>query len=337
MNTLSVSNTTAPIGGRQVGRIGLGCMNLSHGYGTPPPPEEGRTVIRRALELGVTHFDTAALYGVGRNEMLVGEALGADRAGIHLASKCGFTVTDGRPVVDGDPAALRRTCHESLARLKTERIDLYYLHRWDRRVPIEACIETLADLVREGLIGGIGLSEVSAATLERAHAVHPITAVQSEYSLWNRTPELGVLDACRRLGVAFVAYSPLTRAFLLGGVPDPEQLAPRDFRRELPRFSEPHFSRNRPLVGAFQALAAEAGLTPAQLALGWVLSRGPHVIAIPGTTSIAHLEDNVAAQDLRIAPEVLVRADALVSERTVSGDRYSEAAFRAIDTERFPA
>jgi aryl-alcohol dehydrogenase-like predicted oxidoreductase len=316
-----------------VGPLGLGCMNLSHAYGTPPPQIQAAALLRRAIELGVTHFDTAALYGFGSNEALLGEVLVPYRRDIFLASKCGITGIEGRRIMDGRPETLRRTCMESLARLRTERIDLYYLHRWDRRVPIEDSVGALAELVVAGHIGAIGLSEVSAATLRRAHAVHPIVAVQSEYSLWTRNPELGVLDQCRRLGIALVAFSPLGRGFFAGGVTDAATLLPKDLRRDMPRFGEPHFAANLPLLTPYRALAREAGCTSAQLALAWLLHKAPHVIPIPGTTSIGHLEQNLGAPQVALDADLIARLEALINPSTVSGARYNAAAQRDIDTE----
>jgi hypothetical protein len=324
------------LGGVEVGAIGLGCMNLSHAYGTPPSPADGAALLRRAVELGVTHIDTAALYGFGRNESLIGTTLGPYRSRLHLASKCGMTGIDGRRVIDGRPQTLKRTCLESLSRLGTDVIDLYYLHRWDRQVPIEDSVGALAELRAAGHIRAIGLSEVSAATLRRAHAVHPIAAVQSEYSLWTRNPEVAVLEECRRLGVTLVAFAPLTRAFLLGGIERPEALLPKDIRRDMPRFAEPHFSANQRLLAPYRALAREAGCTPAQLALAWLLQRAPHVLPIPGTTRIAHLEDNVGAAAVRLEPALVARLEALVNPSTVSGPRYNAATQAEIDTEELP-
>jgi aryl-alcohol dehydrogenase-like predicted oxidoreductase len=321
------------IAGLPVGQLGLGCMNLSHAYGTPPPPEQASALLRRAVELGVTHFDTAALYGFGSNEALLGAALAPYRRHIHLASKCGMTGVGGRRLMDGRPEALRRTCLESLSRLRTDIIDLYYLHRWDRRVPIEDSVGTLAEIVAAGHIRAIGLSEVSAATLRRAHAVHPIAAVQSEYSLWTRNPEVAVLDECRRLGVAFVAFSPLGRGFLAGGVTDPATLLPKDLRRDMPRFTEPHFGANARLLAPYRALAEQAGCTPAQLALAWLLHKAPHVIPIPGTTSIDHLAQNLGAPFVRPDGDLLARVEALINPATVSGARYNAATQIEIDTE----
>jgi len=321
------------IAGTPVGPLGLGCMNLSHAYGVPPAIAEATALLQRAIELGVMHFDTAALYGFGANETLLGTALAPYRRRIHLASKCGMTGVNGRRVIDGRPETLRHTCLESMARLRTDVIDLYYLHRWDRRVPVEDSVGALAELVAAGHIRAIGLSEVSAATLRRAHAVHPIAAVQSEYSLWTRNPEIAVLDECRRLGVALVAFSPMGRGFLAGGVTDPATLAPKDLRRDMPRFAEPHFSVNLKLLGGFRRLAHEAGCTPAQLALAWLLHRAPHVVPIPGTTSIAHLEENLGAALVHLDDELLARVEALINPATVSGARYNAATQSEIDTE----
>jgi aryl-alcohol dehydrogenase-like predicted oxidoreductase len=313
--------------------LGLGCMNLSHAYGTPPAPPQAAQLLRRAIELGVTHFDTAALYGFGSNETLLGATLAPYRGQIQLASKCGMTGVDGRRVIDGRPETLRRTCHESLARLRTDVIDLYYLHRWDKSVPIEDSVGALAELVAQGHVRAIGLCEVSAATLRRAHAIHPIAAVQSEYSLWTRNPEVAVLDECRRLGTAFVAFSPLARGFLSGEPPAPAALLPKDIRRDMPRFTEPHFSVNARLLTPLRALAIEAGCTPAQLALAWLLHKAPHVVPIPGTTSIGHLEQNLGARLLRLDADLVARLEALINAATVSGARYNAATQAEIDTE----
>ena len=325
------------LAGREVFPIGLGCMNLSHAYGVPPSPADARALLETALELGIEHFDTAALYGFGRNEELLGEVLAPVRKRIFLASKCGMTGVDGKRVIDGRPATLKRTCEEALRRLRTDHIDLYYLHRWDRQVPIEESIGALADLVRAGTIGGIGLSEVSSQTLRRAHAVHPIAAVQSEYSLWTRNPELGLLETCGELGIAFVAFSPLGRGFLAGAVRDPQALVEKDLRRGMPRFQSPHFAQNLEVLDRFVQIATRAGCSPAQLALAWLLSRAPHVIPIVGTTSINHLRDNVAAGSLALDPAVLLEADACVNGGTVSGPRYPQQTLAEIDTEEPPA
>ena len=328
---------TRTIGPLEVGAIGFGCMNLSHAYGSPPPPDAAANLLHHALELGVTLFDTAALYGFGANEALVGKVLAPHRSRITLSSKCGMTGVEGVRVIDGRPETLRRTCDESLARLRTDVIDLYYLHRWDRRVPIEDSVGALADLVRAGKVRSIGLSEVSAATLRRAHAVHPISALQNEYSLWTRNAEIAALEACRELGVAFVAFSPLARGFLTGRLRDLSNLDAKDIRRGMPRFQPDTYAANlRLLDSGYAALAAEAGSTPAQLALGWLLAKAPHIVPIPGTTKPAHLAENVAAADVELSADVLARVDSLINRHTVVGPRYSAATQAEIDSEEFP-
>jgi aryl-alcohol dehydrogenase-like predicted oxidoreductase len=310
-------------------------MNLSHAYGTPPDAAEAAKVLGRALDLGIRHFDTAALYGFGANEALLGRVLGSRRQSIVLASKCGMTGVGGKRVIDGRPETLLATLDEALRRLQTDFIDLYYLHRFDPRVPIDDGIGAMARMVEAGKLGALGLSEVSAETLRAAHAVHPIAAVQTEYSLWTRNAEIAVLDACRDIGAAFVAFSPLARGFLANPGLDPGRFADRDIRRGMPRFQAPHFERNRRLAAEFRKLADEAGCTMAQLALAWLLSRGDHVLPIPGTTSIAHLEENTAATSLQTDPALLARAGALINEQTVSGPRYPDSTQREIDTEEF--
>ena len=326
---------TRRIGPFEVAALGLGCMNLSHGYGTPPPEEAAQALLRGALDLGIAFFDTAALYGFGANEELIGRTLAADRSKFVLASKCGLHGVDGKRVVDGRPETLKWSCEQSLKRLRTDHIDLFYLHRWDRNVPIEDSVGALADLVRAGKVRAIGLSEVSAATLKRAHAVHPIAAVQTEYSLWTRNPEIAVLEACRELGAAFVAFSPVARGFLAGSLRDVAVLEPKDLRRNMPRFEPANFAANLKLLDGFTAIAAELQCTPAQLALAWVLSRGEHVLAIPGTTKLAHLRENAAAADIGLSASTLARLDALINQRTVAGPRYDAAAQAGVDTEEF--
>lgn len=317
-------------------------MNLSHAYGAPPPAEDAERLLLRALDQGVTMFDTAALYGFGANETLVGRVLGPHRAKFTLASKCGMAgvqFDDGvKRVIDGRPEAIRRNCEDSLRRLQTDVIDLYYLHRWDKQVPIEDSVGAMADLVRAGKVRALGLSEVSAATLKRAHAVHPIAALQTEYSLWTRNPEIAVLEACREIGAAFVAFSPLARGFLSGRLRDVTAFDAKDIRRSMPRFEPANYAANlRLLDGGFGALAAEAGCTPAQLALAWVLSRGEHVVAIPGTTSLAHLEEDLGAAGVALGGPLLAKLDALINQRTVSGHRYGAQARGEVDTEEFAA
>ncbi len=331
---------TRPLGPFTVSAIGLGCMNLSHAYGAPVSPEQGERVLLAALDAGVTLFDTATLYGFGANETLVGRVMKPHRSRFTLASKCGMQGVDvngdGKPVrvIDGRPETLRQTCEDSLRRLQTDVIDLYYLHRWDKRVPIEDSVGALADLVRAGKIRSIGLSEVSAATLRRAAAVHPIAAVQTEYSLWTRNPEIAVLDACRELGTAFVAFSPVARGFLCGPM-DVGALDAKDIRRAMPRFSPDNYAANARLLPAYQALAAEAGCTPAQLAIAWLLQRGEHIIPIPGTTSVDHLLEDLGAADVQLPADVVARVEALINQQTVTGPRYNPQGTGEVDTEMF--
>ncbi|MDE2119224.1 MAG: aldo/keto reductase [Betaproteobacteria bacterium] len=324
------------LGPGQVVPIGLGCMNLSHAYGVPPSPEQAERVLLGALDLGVELFDTAALYGFGANEELLGRVLAPHRGRIFLASKGGMAGVDGKRVIDGRPETLRRNCEQSLRRLRTEVIDLYYLHRWDQRVPLEDSVGALADLVREGKVRSIGLSEVSAQTLRRAYAVHPIAAVQNEYSLWTRNPEIAMLEACRELGVALVAFSPLARGFLGARLRDVGALAPNDLRRGMPRFQPEAYARNLELLPPYEALAAELGCTPAQLALAWLLAQGEHVIAIPGTTSEQHLRENQGALGVRLDAEVLRRLRGMIHQGNVVGARYAPPTLQEIDTEAFP-
>jgi aryl-alcohol dehydrogenase-like predicted oxidoreductase len=331
---------TRQLGPFTVTAIGLGCMNLSHAYGIPPSAEQGEKVLRAALDAGVTLFDTAALYGFGANETLVGRVLKGRRHEITLCSKggmAGVTGDDGvlRRVIDGRPEAIVRNCEDSLRRLQTEVIDLYYLHRWDKKVPIEESVGALARLVEQGKVRTIGLSEVSAATTRKAHAVHPVTAVQTEYSLWTRNPEIAVLDACREIGAAFVAFSPVARGFLCDAVHDVAAFDAKDIRRTMPRFSPENQARNLQLLPPYKALAREAGCTPAQLALAWLLHKAPHIIPIPGTTSVEHLHEDLAAADVTLTPELIRKLEALVNEKTVAGNRYSEQSNREVDTEVF--
>lgn len=326
------------IGPFSVSPLGFGCMNLSHAYGVPPSPAVAEAILLRALDLGVDHFDTAALYGFGVNESLLGRVLGPHRSRFMLASKCGMTGVDGKRVIDGRPETLKRTCEAALKRLNTEVIDLYYLHRWDKQVPIEESVGALADLLRQGKIRSIGLSEVSAQTLRRAHAEHPISALQTEYSLWTRNPEIAVLDACRELGVAFVAFSPLARGFLAGQlrtVDAPDSFDTRDIRRAMPRFQTEHFPANLRLLDGYLAIARTAGCTPAQLALAWLLARGENILAIPGTTRLAHLEENLGALDVAPSGETMASLEALINRGTVSGTRYAPAVQVEVDTEEF--
>ena len=323
-----------------VSAISLGCMNLSHAYGAPVSAEQGERVLLAALDAGVTMFDTAALYGFGANETLVGNVLSKHRGKFTLASKCGMqgvdVAGDGKlvRVIDGRPETIRATCEAALRRLRTDVIDLYYLHRWDKKVPIEDSVGALSDLVRAGKIQTIGLSEVSAATVRKAHAVHPVTAVQTEYSLWTRNPEIAVLEACRELGIAFVAFSPVARGFLCGEI-DIAAFDAKDIRRTMPRFAPDNYATNLKLLPAYAAIAKEVGCTPAQLALAWLLHQGEDIIPIPGTTSVAHLQDDLGAVNIQLDAGVMARLEALINEKTVAGNRYNAQANSEVDTEVF--
>ncbi len=324
-----------------VSAIGLGCMNLSHAYGVPPSPEQGEMVLRAALDAGVTLFDTAALYGFGANETLVGRVLKGERHRFTLASKCGLqgvdAAGDGKLVrrIDGRPATLKATCEAALKRLQTDVIDLYYLHRWDKSVPIEESVGALGDLVRAGKIRAVGLSEVSADTLRKAHAEHPIAAVQTEYSLWTRNPEIAVLQACQDIGAAFVAFSPVARGYLCNALPDTTQLDAKDIRRGMPRFADQHYPANLRLLPGYLQIAQNLGCTPAQLAIAWLLHRAPHIIPIPGTTSVDHLRDDLAAADLQLSVADMARLEAQINQANVSGPRYNLQAQSEVDTEVF--
>ncbi len=325
--------TSRLLAGRAVRPVGLGCMGMSWAYGPAMAEREAVRLLHRAIDLGYDHFDTAALYGGGQSETLLGRAVAGRRDRVLIASKVGLFARGAARGIDGRPETIRAGCDASLARLGIDHIDLFYLHRLDRTVPIEDSVGALADLVHAGKIGAIGLSEVSAATLRRAAAVHPIAAVQTEYSPWSRNAEIAVLDACRKLGTAFVAFSPLARGVLAGRVEDPARLDRADIRRYMPRFSPEHWPANRDLAAEFALLAEVYGVTPAQLSLAWVLSRGEHVHAIPGTTSPAHLEENAQVAD--IPDDLIARIDWLFDPANVSGPRYPADVQAAVDTEEF--
>ena len=324
---------TRMIGQLEVSAIGLGCMSMSQAYGKPDRGESER-VLHRALDVGYTFLDTASVYGLGHNEKLIGETLKKRRGEFVLASKCGIIVgAEGRRAVDCRPEAVKQTCHESLERLQTDVIDLYYLHRRDREVPIEESVGALAELIAEGKIKHIGLSEVSSSTLRKAHAVHPITAVQSEYSLWTRDPENKVLATCTELGVGFVPFSPLGRAFLSGRVIDLGALEENDMRQRMPRFRGDNFQRNLELLEEFEALAADNRCTMAQLALAWLLAQGETLVPIPGTKHVGYAVENAEAASLSVAEGDLKRAGEIISPKTVSGDRYGRAQMISLDPE----
>jgi hypothetical protein len=329
---------TRTLGQAQVSEIGFGCMSLSHAYGDRPDRATAEAVLNGALDVGHTHLDTASLYGLGANETLVGEVLGARRREFHLASKCGLWLDEGgKRLIDGRPASLRRTLEDSLRRLRTDFIDLYYLHRLDPAVPLAETVGAMGDFVREGKIGGYGLSEVSAATLRQAHAIHPVTAVQTEYSLWTRNAEIAVLDACKELGVAFVAFSPLARGYLTGRLTNPDLFEPKDIRRFMPRFNPENYPANLKLLEPYSDIALELGCTPGQLALAWLLAQGDHIIPIPGTGKLDHLAENAGAAEFHLNPATAARVGAIINQNTVHGPRYNAANQLDIGTEEFAA
>ncbi len=311
-------------------------MNITHAYGPPVPEGDAKALFVRALDLGCDFLDTASIYGLGRSEELIGEALGHRRREYVLASKCVLGFRDGQRILDGRPQAIKAACEASLKRLRTDVIDLYYLHRPDPKVPVEDSVGALADLVREGKIRFIGLSEMGEDQLRRAHAVHPVAALQSEYSLWVRNPEIAVLDACHELGTALVAFSPVGRGFLADPPADPENFHASDMRRSLfPRFKPEFYPANLALLDEAKEIAREAGCSLAQLALAWTLAKGSHVIPIPGTTRLSHLEENHAAAQVSLTPCQVARLDAHFAPERAAGPRYSGPGQASVTTEMF--
>ena len=325
------------LGPFRVSALGFGCMNMSMGYGPRIDDDDAGRLLNAVLDKGYSFLDTASLYGLGHNESLIGKYLPSRRNEYTLASKCGFSRgEDGKTIMDGRPQVLRQTCEDSLRRLNTDTIDLYYLHRIDPAVAVEESVGGLAQLVTEGKIRTIGLSEICSDSLRRAHAVHPITAVQSEYSLWTRTPERKILATCAELGIAFVPFSPLARQFLTGRCGDVTSIGDDDIRASIarPRFEPDNFARNRELLVPFAAIAAREGCSMAQLALAWLLERGDDIIPIPGTKHHDWMVENAGAAEISLAPATVAELDALINEETVRGRRYTDALMASTDSEK---
>ncbi len=321
------------LGRLEVSAIGLGCMGMSEFYG-PSDEKDALATLDRALELGATFLDTADMYGAGKNEELVGRAVRGRRDRFVIATKFGVVRDAANPTqrsISGKPEYVRAACDASLRRLDIDVIDLYYQHRVDPEVPIEDTVGAMAELVKAGKVRHLGLSEAAPATIRRAHKVHPIAALQTEYSLWSRDPEDDILATCRELGVGFVAYSPLGRGFLTGQIRKFDDLAPDDFRRFSPRFQGENFARNLALVDRVSVLARQKGATPAQLALAWVLAQGDDIVPIPGTRHPARLAENVAALEVRLTPEDLAALDAIAPRGAAAGLRYPEVGMRSLN------
>lgn len=325
---------TRKLGQFEVSALGLGCMSMSQSYGKPDRAESERA-LNRALDIGYTFLDTASLYGYGHNEKLIGEVLKHRRDEYVLASKCGLfrDKTTGQRTLDASPAKIREICEESLQNLQTDVIDLYYLHRIDPKVPVEESFGALADLVTAGKIRAVGVSEASSENIRRAHKVCPLTAVQSEYSLWTRIAELKVLMTCKELGITFVPFSPLARGFLTSKLKDTSTLGDDDLRMTMPRFLGENFKHNLTLLDEYEHIARENNCTPAQLALAWLLSRDESLIPIPGTKHVRYVEENAAAADIKLSATVIQRLDQLINDDTVQGERYNETFMKMMDSE----
>jgi aryl-alcohol dehydrogenase-like predicted oxidoreductase len=325
---------TRILGEFEVSALGLGCMSMSQSYGKPDRAESERA-LHRALDIGYNFLDTASLYGYGHNEKLIGEVLKGRRNEFILASKCGLfrDKETGKRTLDGSPEKIREICDESLKNLQTNFIDLYYLHRKDPKVPIEDSFGAMADLIKAGKVRTVGISEASSETIRRAHSVCPLTAVQSEYSLWTRKPEARVLSTCRELGITFVPFSPLGRGFLTGKLRDMSLLGEDDLRQTMPRFQGDNFTENLKLLNEYGHIARENNCTPAQLALAWLLSRDDTLIPIPGTKHVEYVEENAEAGDIKLSSIVIQRLDQLINDNKVLGERYNETFMKMMDSE----
>ena len=323
---------TRHIGPFTINPIGFGCMGMSHGYGKTDVNIAKQT-LHKALDIGYNFLDTAALYGFGNNEKLIGETLASRRNEFILASKCGLIGgPDGKRLLDARPDSIRKTCDTSLQNLRTEVIDLYYLHRVDPKIPLEDQIGTLGDLVKEGKIRSIGLSEVSANTIRKANAIHKISAVQSEYSLWTRNPENQVIDCCAELDIAFVAFSPVGRGFLTDQLRDLSQLSAGDLRLTMPRFYPENFPHNLQLLEPLKKIANKHTATTAQISLAWLLAKASHIIPIPGTTNAKHCEENFVAQEITLSADDISQLDKCFNESELKGKRYNDETLATMET-----
>jgi aryl-alcohol dehydrogenase-like predicted oxidoreductase len=318
------------IGGRELGAIGLGCMSFGGIYGAAKE-DESLACLEAAVDLGITHFDVAEIYGGGRCEAIMGDWLRGVKPDVHIATKAGIYSEPTRHM-SNDRAALRRSLEGSLKRLGRDRVDLFYIHRREAERPLGEVVETLVSFIEEGLIGGFGLSEVAPSTIRDAHAIHPVTAVQSEYSLWARLPELGVLQSCRELGIAFVAFSPVARGVLTDRFPDPAAFPPEDFRRGNPRFEEPNYARNMAAIAPFQAFCRARGWSTAAAAIAWTLDQGEHILPIPGTRSASHLRELCTALDIRFTEDDRAEIERLLPVGFAHGARYSEAQTAGVES-----
>ena len=321
--------------GRAVQPVGLGCMNLSWAYGDPPPYEVKVRLLNEALDLGCDHLDTANIYGAGKNEELLAKAVMHRRNEFLLASKTGIIVDGARRGIDCSPRAITQSLDDSLKRLATDHIDLFYMHRFDPKVPIADSVGAMVEAIQAGKIGAYGVSEWSASHIREAHAIHPVAAVQTEYSLWTRNVEFAVLAATKELGIPLIAFSPLGRGAFGGELKTTDALSENDLRRNMPRFNAKNWPKNRDLIKQFDNIASRENLEPAQLALAWVLAQDEHIHVIPGTTDREHLRENLAAGSLDIKPDALAEIGKLINGQTVSGHRYPESIRATIDTEDY--